>query len=185
VRAGRVDWRLVGWMAPPSVVGAIAGSVVSGELPGDVLLVVIGVVLLGFGVELLRPRRRAHRRPARGSALRGVVIAGSAIGFLGGVVGLILGSLRMPALLRLVRAEAARLVDTNLVVGVSVGLAGVVAHVPAGVDWTAFAVGAGASVPGALLGARLTGRLDERELLRAVGVVLVGAGLAAIVDGVT
>jgi uncharacterized membrane protein YfcA len=39
-------------------------------------------------------------------------------------------------------------------------------------------IGAAASVPGALLGARLTGRMSERQLLRAIGAVLVVAGAA-------
>src|SRR5215212_1532191 len=41
VRAGRINWRLFGWMAPPSVAGALAGGYVSGVLPGDALLAVI------------------------------------------------------------------------------------------------------------------------------------------------
>ncbi|TMK61582.1 MAG: sulfite exporter TauE/SafE family protein, partial [Actinobacteria bacterium] len=109
--------------------------------------------------------------------------AGAVIGFLGGVVGLILGSLRMPALLRFVRADTARVIGTNLLVGVCVGVAGIAAHAPSGVDWTLFAIGSAASVPGALLGARLTGRLDERRLLQAVGIILVTAGVAAVLQG--
>ena len=105
------------------------------------------------------------------------------IGFLGGVVGLILGSLRMPALLRYVGADAARAIGTNLLVGVCVGVAGIAAHAPSGVDWTLFAVGSAASIPGALIGARLTGRLDERRLLQAVGAILLVAGTAAILQG--
>src|SRR5205823_13063298 len=104
------------------------------------------------------------------------VVTGALIGFLGGLVGLILGSLRLPALLRYVGETPARAIGTNLVVGVAVGIAGVVGHLTGGVDWTLLAVGAAASVPGALLGARLTGRLDERQLLRAVGTILVVAG---------
>src|SRR5205823_31540 len=123
VRAGRVDWRLVRWMAPVSVVGAIGGSAVSAALPGDALLIVIGAVLLLFGLDLLRPRRRATREPGPES-LPAAVAAGAVIGFLGGVVGLILGSLRMPALLGLVRADTARVIGTNLLVGVCVGVAG-------------------------------------------------------------
>ena len=46
-------------------------------------------------------------------------------------------------------------------------------------------IGAGASVPGALVGARLTGRLDDGQLLRAVGAILVVAGLAAVAQAVT
>ena len=104
------------------------------------------------------------------------------IGFLGGVVGLILGSLRMPALLRFVGEEPVRAVGTNLLVGVFVGAAGVVGHIPGGIDWVAFAIGAAASVPGALLGARLTGRLDERQLPRAIGIVLLFAGAITLLQ---
>jgi uncharacterized membrane protein YfcA len=39
------------------------------------------------------------------------------------------------------------------------------------------------SVPGALIGARLTGRLSERALLRAIGGVLVAAGATTILQG--
>src|SRR5919206_676678 len=55
VRAGRVNWRLVAWMGPPSVVGAIAGGYVAGALPDTVLLLVIPAVLLQAGVS--PPRR--------------------------------------------------------------------------------------------------------------------------------
>ena len=93
-------------------------------------------------------------------------------------MGLILGSLRMPALLKYVGAAPARAVGTNLAVGVCVGAAGVVGHTPAGVDWNLLAAGSAASIPGALLGARLTGRLSETQLLRAIGAVLLVAGVA-------
>jgi uncharacterized protein len=180
VRAGRIHWRVFWWMAPPSVVGAILGGLVSGALPGTALLILIGVLLLGFGVDLLRPRGPIRRREQLN--IPAAVTSGAVIGFLGGVVGLILGSLRMPALLRFVGEEPARAVGTNLLVGVFVGAAGVVGHLPGGIDWTAFAIGAGASVPGALLGARLTGRLDEAQLLRAVGIVLLIAGAVTLVQ---
>ena len=54
IRAGRVNWRLFGWMAPPSIVGAVAGGYLSGVLPGDVLLLAIAAVLLYSAFELLR-----------------------------------------------------------------------------------------------------------------------------------
>src|SRR3954466_15610183 len=38
VRAGRINWRLFAWMAPPSMAGAVAGGLLSGALPGDLLL---------------------------------------------------------------------------------------------------------------------------------------------------
>jgi uncharacterized membrane protein YfcA len=181
IRAGRIDWRLVGWMTPPSVVGAVVGGLTAGLLPGDALLVVIGVVLLAFGIDLLRPRRPPAAR-REGVDVRAAAIAGGLIGFLGGLVGLILGSLRMPALLRFGEPPA-RAVGTNLAVGVSVGIAGVAGHAPGGIDWRLLALGGAASIPGALLGARLTGRLEERQLLRVVGAILLVAGTAAVVQG--
>jgi uncharacterized membrane protein YfcA len=180
VRAGRIHWRVLWWMVPPSVVGAVIGGLVSGALPGTALLTLIGILLLGFGVDLLRPRGPIRRREQLN--IPAAVASGAVIGFLGGVVGLILGSLRMPALLRFVGEEPMRAVGTNLLVGVFVGAAGVVGHLPGGIDWTAFAIGAAASVPGALLGARLTGRLDERQLLRAIGIVLLIAGAVTLVQ---
>ena len=179
VRAGRINWRLFGWMAPPSMIGAVAGGYLSGVLPDDVLLVVIGLLLLYFGVDLLRhhdqPVQRATN-PGDGLDIRAAVLTGAVVGLLGGLVGLILGALRMPALLRYVGETPARAVGTNLTVGVCVGIAGVIGHTPDGVDWDLLAIGSAASVPGALLGARLTGRLSQRQLLRAIGAVLVVAG---------
>jgi uncharacterized protein len=174
-------------MAPPSIAGALVGGYLSGLLPEDLLLAIIGALLLYFGIDLLRPERAPAGRPRDRPTsldLRAAVVTGAVIGVLGGLVGLILGALRMPALLRYVGEAPARAVGTNLAVGVCVGAAGVIGHTPDGVDWELLAIGAAASVPGALLGARLTGRLSERQLLRAIGVVLVVAGSATVLQAV-
>ena len=144
--------------------------------------------LLLFGGDLLRPRpapaSTAVPAPGAEPDVRAAVVAGAAIDVLGGLIGLILGSLRLPALLRFVGEEPARAIGTNLVVGIAVGAAGLVGHLPGGIDWTLLWVGAAGSIPGALLGARLTGRLSPRLLLRAVGAILLVAGTAAILQGV-
>jgi uncharacterized membrane protein YfcA len=179
IRAGRINWRLFAWMTPPSMAGAVAGGLVSGAIPETALLLVIGATLIYFGIDLLRPRPGGP--PSRADEdvdLRAAVVSGALIGLLGGLVGLILGALRMPALLRWVGEAPARAVGTNLAVGFWVGVAGVAGHLPGGVDWEALAAGAAASIPGALLGARLTGRMSERQLLRAIGGVLIAAGAA-------
>jgi len=180
-RAGRVNWRLFAWMAPPSIVGAVAGSLAGGVLPSEILLAVIGATLLWFGADLVRPRKEPLPVPdGTDLDLRAAAVSGGLVGLLGGLVGLILGALRMPALLKNVGEAPARAVGTNLAVGVCVGAAGVAGHAPSGVDWALLAIGAGASVPGALLGARLTGRLSAAALMRAIGAVLIVAGLATL-----
>lgn len=183
IRAGRINWRLFAWMAPPSIAGAVVGGYASGLTPDAALLAIIGLTLIYFGADLLRPvgRRPPPRRtPGEALDIRAAVVAGAAIGLLGGLVGLILGALRMPALLRHVGERAHRAVGTNLTVGVCVGAAGVIGHTPAGVDWELLLFGSAASVPGALIGSRLTGRLSERSLLRAIGALLLVAGAAML-----
>ncbi|MEX0993842.1 MAG: sulfite exporter TauE/SafE family protein [Solirubrobacterales bacterium] len=194
IRAGRVNWRLFAWMAPPSIVGAVVGGYLSGAIPGDALLFGIAAVLAYSAFQLLRPRGKKEAEEAERAAaggeqrldLRAAVLSGAAIGLVGGMVGLILGSLRMPALLRLVGEAPAKAVGTNVTVGLCVGIAGVLGHLPSGApDWNLLAVGAAASIPGALIGSRLTGRLSEESLLRAIGWVLVLAALSTVVEAVT
>ena len=183
IRAGRIDWRLFAWMTPPSMVGAVIGGLLSGVVPGNALLIVIGLTLLVFGIDLVRPQRSERRTASDRVSVRAAIWTGAVIGLLGGFVGLILGALRLPALLRF-GADPFRAVGTNAAVGFFLGIAGVFGHLPNGVNWSLLAVGAATSVPGAILGARFTGRLDERQLLRAVGLVLIVAGAATIVQGI-
>ena len=126
--------------------------------------------------ELGAPARARNPRLA-------AVIAGAVIGLIGGAVGLILGTLRMPALLGRVGLPAARAVGTNLVVGFFLGVAGFAGHAAQlEVDWAVLGVSVVAAVPGTLLGARLTGRMSERALKRAIGAALVAVGLAIAVE---
>jgi uncharacterized membrane protein YfcA len=191
VRAGRINWRLFAWMAPPSVLGAVAGGYLSGVLPERALLLAIAAVLLSSGVGMLRSGARPPRR--RGAAhedqpsldIPVAVASGAAIGLLGGIVGLILGSLRMPALLRLVGEVPFRAVGTNVAIGFCVGVAGALGHLPnAAPDLAPMLVGGAASIPGALLGSRLTGRLSERQLIHAIGAVLLVAGASMVVEAI-
>jgi uncharacterized membrane protein YfcA len=45
-------------------------------------------------------------------------------------------------------------------------------------------VGAAASIPGALLGSRLTGRLDEPQLIRAIAWILLVVAVSTAVQAV-
>jgi uncharacterized membrane protein YfcA len=184
IRAGRINWRLFAWMAPPSMAGAVVGGLISGAIPDTALLLVIGASLFYFGVDLLWRKPPQPKDTKDSLDVRAAVVSGALIGLLGGLVGLILGALRMPALLRWVGEVPSRAVGTNLAVGFWVGVAGVAGHLPGGVDWTAFAAGAAASVPGALIGARLTGRLSEQQLLRGIGGILIVAGAATALQAV-
>ncbi len=170
-REGRVDRRVVLWMAPPSVLGAVVGALGGHAVPERLLLGGVAAVLAWNGLDLLvnpiraRPRTRPRLFSAAGFGL--------GIGLVGGALGVILGTLRMPALLRAVGLDAYRAVGTNLVVGFVLGLAGFAAHAARlEVAWGLLAAGLAGAIPGAWLGARLTGRIAEETLRRAIGAAL-------------
>ena len=182
-RGGRVNWRLFAWMAPPSLVGAIAGGLISGVLPSRVLLGVIAIVVLYGAVEVIRKPEADPDRPVRSPLLTAAAI-GFGVGVLGGIVGLILGSLRLPAMIRWGGVTPYAVVGTNAAVGVVVGIGGLIGHLPSGIDWGLLAVGGAAAIPGAYVGSHLTGRLDEATLLKAIAAVLAVTGASMLVQAI-
>jgi uncharacterized protein len=177
-RGGRIDWRLFWLMAPPSLLGGIAGGLISGLLPQRLLLSVIALVVLYGAFELIRRQRQpAPHEPVAGGRWVAIAIA-FAVGVLGGLVGLILGTLRLPAMVKWLGTAPKAAVGTNAATGVVVGVGGLIGHLSGGVDWDLLAAGCVGAVPGAYLGAHLTGRLDDRALLQTIAVILVIAGIS-------
>lgn len=183
-RENRVDWRVVAWMAPPSVAGAVVGALVVGDVSERLLYAAIAAVLVWSGIDLVvRPVRPIARERLR---LKSAVLSGFGIGALGGAVGVILGTLRMPALVRGVGLGVKRAAGTNLVVGFLLGSAAFATHAGAlGADWETLAAGLAGALPGGWLGARATGRFDERILRLALGAVLVIVGGAFAAQAAT
>jgi len=183
-RGGRVDWRLFWLMAPPSLLGGIAGGLVSGLLPQRLLLAATALVVLYGALELTRHRRRAEpAEPPSGGRWVAIAIA-FAVGVLGGLVGLILGTLQLPAMVKWLGTAPKAAVGTNAATGVVVGIGGLIGHVAGGVEWDLLAAGCAGAVPGAYLGAHMTGRLDDEALLKAIAAILVVAGLALAVQAI-
>jgi uncharacterized protein len=182
-RAGRVDWRVVAWMTPPSVAGAIAGALLTDRLPTRLLLLAIAAILAWNGIDLLvRPvRARTVEQPRVTPA----IVFGFLIGVLGGAVGVILGTLRMPALLRGVGLTAHRAVGTNLLVGFALGLFAFATHALLGeIEWGLLGAGLAGALPGAWLGAKATGRFSEEGLRRAIAVALLVIAVAFVAEAV-
>lgn len=177
-QGGRLDWRLFGWMAPASLVGAILGGLIAGQLNGRVLLGVIGVVVLFGAVEILRykPPEDGEREMTKRELLVSASGIGFGVGVLGGIVGLILGTLRLPAMVKWAGVTPYAAIGTNAAVGVVVGIGGLVGHLPTGIDWEILGVGAAAALPAAYLGSRFTGRLEESTLVKAIAAILVISG---------
>lgn len=177
-RGGRIEWRLFWLMAPPSLLGGIAGGLLAGVLPKRLLLATIALVVLFGAYEISRRDRFADAGERPGGGVLTALAIALGVGVLGGLVGLILGTLRLPAMVKWLGTSPKAAVGTNAATGAVVGLGGLLGHLPSGVDWSLLWAGAAGAVPGAYLGARLTGRLDDAALLKAISLVLVVAALA-------
>ena len=185
VREGRVDRKVVLLVGVPSMVGAFAAGFASEKVPESVLLGGAGVLVFWQGVEFLA---RAQLLAAvasdggDGDSAGGVrrafaAVSGLAIGALGGAVGLILGSLRLPALIRVLRMDPRAAVGTNLTIGFAMGSVGWIGHVSGGhVDYPIMVLMASTAVAGSYIGARFTGKVTLDRLIKVVGAVLLVIG---------
>ena len=138
-------------------------------------------MLVWSGIDLaLRPVRAHARERLR---LWPAVAGGLGIGALGGAIGVILGTLRMPALVRAVGMDVRRAAGTNLVVGFLLGVAGFAAHAgEGGVDWPILARRARRRDPGRLARRPRDRPVRENVLAAGAGAVLVVVGVAFAVE---
>ena len=190
LREGRVDMRIVLVMGVPSMAGAFIGGFNSERVSESVLLLAAGLLVFWQGVEFLRGdvgKQRAEvgdggasNDLARNRALGGAV-AGFGVGVLGGAVGLILGSIRLPAMIRILRADPYAAAGTNLSIGFIMGSMGWVGHVARGhVDYPLVVLMGASAMVGSYLGARLTGRVSLDRLITTMGMVLLMVGALLI-----
>lgn len=178
-RAGRVEWRASLWLIPAASLGGFAGGRAAGLVPDAILLGGFTVLLLVAALAMLRPRP-----PARGGGIRPARVAGAGlvIGFVTGLVGVGGGFLFVPALALLADLAMPQAVATSLVAITANAVAALLGHlghaeIPTGLAGVLTA----AAVVGAGLGARLAGRVPERALRQAFGLlVLAVAGWMAL-----
>ena len=106
---------------------------------------------------------------------------GLAIGVAGGAVGLILGSLRIPAMVRVLKVDPRAAVGTNMVIGFFMGATGWIGHVARGqVDYPLAALMAASAMAGVHLGVKLTGKVSLGRLILTLGIVMVVVGALLI-----
>ncbi len=186
MREGRVSRRIVLVMGIPAFIGAFIGGFGSERVPEGVLLFLAGLLVSWQGIELLarfRSGPASTGRETHGAGLftrnRNILEAGAGftIGLLGGAVGLILGSIRLPALIRILRVDPRIAAGTNLFIGFIMGSVGWIGHVIQGqVNYPLLGMmGAGAML-GSYYGARLTGKVSLDTLIKTMGFVLLVVG---------
>ena len=203
VRAGLV-------MALAGTVGSVAGAFITRFVGGTAVLLVTAVVIAGASIDMLLQHRATAGRAVPGEAesdeslatiavpapapvpvparTLAFVAIGAVAGLYSGFLGLGGGFVVVPALTRWCGMSVKRAIGTSLVTIAALAIPGTLTHWYLGhVDWTLAVLLAIGVVPGAVIGARLTGRASDRSvrlafaiLLAVVGVWLAGSQLWAM-----
>jgi uncharacterized protein len=101
-------------------------------------------------------------------------LIGFGIGFVGGLVGLILGSIRLPAMISVLKMETKVAVGTNLAASSLTGASSLVGHLINGnVNFLIMFTMGPAAMLGGYMGAKYTGRFSEGSLKLIIGIVLI------------
>ena len=170
-RAGRVQWRTGLIFGAAGMAGAYLGGVLARFIPGTVLLIGFALMMIATAIAMLRGRRNVadfsevHRIP-----LAKILAEGLAVGLVTGLVGAGGGFLVVPALALLGGLPMPVAVGTSLIVIAMKSFAGLGGYLSSvHIDWTLAVMVTAAAVVGALIGARLTARVNPDSLRKAFG----------------
>lgn len=175
-RGTNVDWRAGALFVALGAPFSLLGSYGSRRVPGGVLLLAFGVLMLVVGGLMMRGRGEPPPDAPR-DWLR-VAASGMSVGLLTGFLGVGGGFLIVPALALVTRMPMKVAIGTSLLV-----IAGNCAAALAGrwdilrMSWTLLALLSPAALAGMLLGVRLCGRLDAAQLRRLFGAFVIAVGL--------
>jgi uncharacterized protein len=173
-------------MAATGAAGAFIGAFLTTYVPVEFFLIGIGLIVSYEVFSLIKSSRKNNRQYSNAGssspnkpnlALESAI--GFGVGFVGGIVGHVLGSIRMPAMIGVLKLEPRIAVGTNLAASSIMGAAGLAGHLINGeVDFLVLGVMGSTAAIGAYAGARYTDRFSASSLKLIIGFILI---LVAIV----
>lgn len=191
VRLQTVDFSAVGWMAAasvPATIVAVWSVVTFGAFAPSLdhlVLRLLGIMVIVAGIALLG--RAAFTRQATAATTHCGWLLGAGGALLGGIVGVTSagsGTLGTALVSVATRLDARRVVGTVIVHAMLLTLAGALMHLIFGS--VRFALTASlllGSIPGVVLGSRLTARIPESVLRAILGTLLIALGVNVLLRG--
>ena len=205
-RGGRIVLRIVLVVGIPAIIGSFLGGLFADDVKSWMLLSVIAVILAISALATYRqwwtnvrqPLRPIRHRPPpvitdptgvsniepRRMAADGAL--GVVIGLIGGAAGLVLGTLRLPILLNVLRMDPRYAAGTNNAIGVLAGVFGFVGHaVNVNFDVIVIIVMGVTGMVGSYIGATQTGKVSSTLMRLIVAVMLTAVTPIVIVRAVS
>lgn len=182
-----LDWGIFWWSIGVGIPATILGSAITKFTGARPLLIVTGLLVLGFGLTfLLSPREKGSKGSSPGQTgedhprfwqLRLILIA-TGVGIISGLLANAGGFLLAPAYARFLRQPIKKSFACSLAVSAVLALPGTVVHAYLGhISWTVAGLVALGSVPFSYLGARIAIRAKSSSLERLYGIVLTALGV--------
>jgi uncharacterized membrane protein YfcA len=181
-----LDWQIVWWSVTFGIPSTILGSLLTNFTGARPLLIVTGILVLGFGISFLFfPGERKSKedslvqltgnRPALWRLRLALIAIG--VGIISGFLANAGGFLLAPAYARFLRQPIKKSFACSLAVSAVLALPGTVVHAYLGhISWTVAGLVALGSVPFSYLGARIAIRTKASRLERLYGLVLTALG---------
>lgn len=165
-------------MAVTGAVGGFLGASLTKFVPMNLLLFTIGSIVSYEAYIMISSLRKKRIQKNNQELVKGNFILesgiGFGIGFLGGLVGLVLGSIRMPAMISVLKIEPKVAIGTNLTAATVMGFSGFLGHlINNEVDFLVLSVMGPTAMVGGYIGAKFTNRFSAERLKLVIGIVLV------------
>jgi uncharacterized membrane protein YfcA len=175
-RAGNVDLRAALLFCPLAMAGTFLGARVAIRLTAGFQLTLFALVLLAAAAFMFRAP--GPQAPGEATTVTPhwiiVILIGSCVGILTGLVGVGGGFLIVPALVLLAGLPMKQAIGTSLLVIAMNSFAGFTGYLGrATVDWTGMAAFTGVAIVGVLIGTRLAALVPQARLKRIFAVFLV------------
>ena len=176
-------------MSISGAIGAFIGAFLTKQTPLVILLCIITVIVSYEAIDLFMKSRKAakisknstnsseeiiHNESSINSNVFAEIAIGFGVGLLGGMVGLVLGSIRMSAMITILKLPVHIAVGTNLASSSIMGAIGVTAHlINNNIDYAILILIGPSAMLGAFLGAKFTNRVKESNLKLIISIVLI------------
>ena len=198
IRNRNISFTIFTIMALTGAIGAFIGASLTKNVPINFFLILIGVIISYESFNLLKDNNTTKRNNTNKNNKDKEItknrlnlnqktikqkipfydifmqsIIGFFVGILGGLVGLVLGSIRLPAMIKILKTEPKIAVGTNMLISSVMGMSGFIGHlINNEVNYLYLIVLGPSAMIGGFLGARYTNRLSSVTLKKLIGVVL-------------
>jgi uncharacterized protein len=182
-----LDWQIVWWSIGVGVPATILGSFLTKFTGARILLILTGILILGFGVSfLLWPREKKGPAASSPDALSETLptywrarlaLIAAFVGIVSGLLANAGGFLLAPAFARFLKQPLKKSFACSLAVSAVLAVPGTVVHAWLGhISWTVTGLVALGSAPLSYVGAKVAIRTRASELERIYGIALTALG---------